>query len=165
MSSKPFKPRQALSLEDAVSETVTDLGGFPAVAALPGIRVGKSALFRYTDADAEGRVNVIPLDVAAVMTAETVKRGNDPHLLLWLQEQVGATKAHVEPHESLVDLIARLGTESGEAFCKLGAALKVDSAQGRELSPRERNDIIKELADVARVAQAGIAVLKAGDAV
>lgn len=165
MSRKPYKPREAMSLEDAVSATVTDLGGFPAVADMPGIRVGRSTLFRYADNADENRAYVIPLDIAAFLTTETLRRGHEPHLLRWLQEQCQAGRVHMEPHESLVDLVARLGKESGEAFCALGKALKATGDGGAAMTPRERNELLAELRDVQRVAAAGIAVLQAGDTV
>jgi hypothetical protein len=161
MAKTPYKTRPPMSLEAAVSQTFTDLGGVPAVAALPGVRVSRTTLFKYGDDAEENREHVIPMDVAAVVTAENVRRGNPAHLAQWFQEQTGPAKAHLEDHESLPDLVAKLTKEAAEVFAELAAALKAHHGRGK-LTPAERDSLIRELRDVSRVACAGIETLQEG---
>lgn len=161
MSKTPYKTRPPMSLEAAVSQTFTDLGGVPAVAAMPGVRVSRTTLFKYGDDADENREHVMPMDVAAVLTAETIRRGHDPHLLRWLQEQTEPSQPHIADHESLPDLVAKLTKEAAEVFAALARALKAHHGRGK-LTTVERDELVAELRDISRVACAGIETLQDG---
>lgn len=150
-----------MSLEAAVSQTLTDLGGVAVVAAMPGVRVSRSTLFKYSDDAEENREHVIAMDVAAVITAESVREGNEPHLLRWFQEQTAPAQPHIAAHESLPELVAKLSQEAGDAFTELAKAIKAHHGTGK-LTQKERDQLIKELRDVSRVACAGIEKLQEG---
>lgn len=156
-----YKPRPPLGLEAATEQTVTDLGGFPVVCNFPGVRVGRSTLFKYTDPSEENRAHRIPMDVAAVLTAESVRRGHVPHLLHWFLEQVEHCAQDAE-EGALIALTARLAKEVGDVFADLSAALNPEGPGGKKLTPAERNKLIGDLLDLQRLSRGAIAMLERG---
>lgn len=160
MSKSPYKPRPPMSLQDALAQTVTDLGGFGPVADLPGVRASARQLFKYTDPSDDGAGYYLPLDTAALVSKETAARGHAPHLLHWFQEQVrGAGQMRPADEESLVVLAAKMAATSGKVFADLSDALDPKGPGGKTLTPRERDTLVAALRNMMRVSEGGIAQL------
>ncbi len=163
MSKSPYKPRRPLSLEDAALRTIGDLGGLSDVAALPGVRVSRGILQKYTDDSEEHERHKMPMDIAAVITAETVRRGGEPHLLMWLEEHVNRDVPHVDMEKCLFTLASRLSKESADVFKDIAEVLDPKGPGGRNLTPRERAKLIGDLLDLQRLSRGAIAMLERGE--
>lgn len=161
MAKNTYKPRDALSLEEAVSRTCSDLGGVEKAATIPGVRVGRTTLFKYGDDSEASAGHVINMDTAAVLTRETLARGGDPHLWHWFNEQVRPFAKPEEVDENaLLGIAARLSKEAGEVFADLSSALNPNGPGGKKLTPNERNTLLGDLRDIMRAAESGISMLQ-----
>lgn len=153
-----MSPRRALADRDRALKMLTKalvqrIGGFEAAASY--VRVGISRLHDYTDMKTDG---FAPVDVIAALeeaaeeplvTAELARRAS--HVLVPIDAQ---------GEGEIAAAMSKLGKEVGDTFSAFGDAM----LDGRMDRP-EMERLARELAEVAAVARAGIAILarKLGD--
>lgn len=129
---------------------VADLGGIEAAAACT--RVGKSVIAEYGAITSE---RFVPIDVVA--DAEAI--GGRAHVTAALARAIGCELVPVEARGSgdLAVVLSEIGRDAGRLFATAALAL-ADGA----VSPSEREDMIRELDALRRVAGEAQAVLRAG---
>lgn len=139
----PLKPRPAGTLKEAFAHLVCLCGGFTVAARADGVRVGKTSLFKYSDADdAENRDHFAPLDVIAALESCCGRPVVGLHLLARLGWVAMPAPAAVGG-ASLAAGMAAIGAETSALFRDYGAALADDGVvsaaeAGRLLADTDR---------------------------
>lgn len=137
MAKFPYKPRAAGSLKQATADLVDACGGLkPAAGAA---RVGRTALFRYTDDADEHADRYMPVDIVAALEA----RCGEPIVTEWLALEAGCVLMRLPAGapESWVKTLSRLNDEHSDVIRSLCEALDNDG----EIDAREAGAAIEEI--------------------
>ncbi len=138
MAKSTFKARPAGSIELAAEMLINLVGGLSAAANVPGCRVGRQALFTYTDRD-EYSDRHMPVDVVRVLEREA----GDPVVTRYLAAEAGHVLWRVDLPEDLQELsaqVAKVGKEVSDVFAELAA----DLADGK-MTAREAGRAVNEI--------------------
>ncbi len=150
-SPKPYIPREARSLKDAVSALVRQCGGLERAASLT--RVSPSQMQRYTSPSEHDYQ--MPVDVALALEMSC----GVPHVTRFLALETRHVLLNTAPQDNtpLAVDVANVGSEIGKLFEKFAAAMAdgkvcVEEATAMEESAvRGINALVSMMADTRRI--------------
>ena len=150
-SPKPYIPREARSLKDAVSALVKECGGLERAASLT--RVSPSQMQRYTS-PSEHEYQM-PVDVALALEMSC----GVPHVTRFLALETSHVLVNTSPHDDtpLAVDVAKVGQEMADLFQKFAAAIadgKICVAEATALEESAVNGInalVSLIADTRRI--------------
>lgn len=151
MSKFPYKPRPAGSLKQATAGLVEACGGLAAAAGVA--RVGRTALFRYTDDSDDHADRYMPCDVLRALERQC----GEPIVTRYLAAEAGAVLLmlpNAEAGGGIGAAASLLAKESADLFGAVTEAIDTRGKHGSDVSPGEARDIIKESDEaMAKLAQ------------
>lgn len=134
MAKFTYKRRPHGSLEQATEALIAACGGLTAAAALPGCPVGRTMLFRYTDADAEVGEGGGRRSMPAALVGYLESVAGKPFVSAWLAARTGHLLLGVEDvdqGEVEIDL-ARIGETTAATFADFARAIADRRIDGSE---------------------------------
>lgn len=146
-----LKPRPAATAKDAAARLVEAAGGMTAAARVDGVRVSKTMLFKYTDADdPDHRDSHMPIDVVAALERAT----GEAHVAAYLAAATGHVllKVRFDPADPALDVgMAKVGEGAARLFAEYAEALAAgDDTPGR-IDPAEAARMIRATDDLLAV--------------